>query len=115
MDSAEEAYRAAIKADPGHAEAHNNLGILLEERAKLIEESKGTAAAALCDEFAQLWGFSHGRDHELTKDAEADAARVRAVLARSRRGKEGRTADMKGGKLRTLHPRVRGSSRGAEK
>ena len=38
VDGAEAAYRAAITADPRHATAHTNLGILLEKRAQTILE-----------------------------------------------------------------------------
>ena len=45
--------------------------------AKLIEQSDGDVAAALDDK---------GRDHEWTRDAEAVAKRVRAVLVLSEKG-----------------------------
>ena len=82
FDGAEAAYRAAIAVDPGHANAHTNLGILLEERAKNIANSGGdlAVAAALFDECAQLWGVSKGVDHEWTKEARAKAAKARALL-----------------------------------
>ena len=97
VDGAEEAYRAAIEADPGQADAHSNLGLLLNERARLVEESDGETAAALYDECAQLWKFANdGWDDERTKRAEANAQRVRAALARSKKGDAGR--GNKGGK-----------------
>ena len=83
MDGAEAAYRAAIAADPGDAQAHLELGAVLVERAQQIEGSDGdlAVAAALYDECAQLLGFSQGADHERTKAALANAARVRRALA----------------------------------
>ena len=90
-------YRAVVAAggdrnDQHLAAAYSNLGILLEERARQMEDRDGKAAAELYDECAQLWSFSKGRDHEWTKGAEADVKRMRAVLADSkqRRGKKGR-------------------------
>ena len=85
IDGAEAAWRAAIAANPGHADAHCALGVLLEVRAQRIVKSGGdlAAAAALYDECAQLWSFSQGDDHEWTTGARADAARIRAALASS--------------------------------
>ena len=37
IDGAEAAYRAAIAADPGHSDAHFNLGILLKKERRDID------------------------------------------------------------------------------
>ena len=76
------ACRAAIVADSGYADAPFKLGILLETRAKQIEESGGdlTKAAALHGECTKLWGFGKGTEHEWTKAAQANEARLRRRL-----------------------------------
>ena len=109
--------RAAIAAGSGHKhfdaqtwhDAHTNLGILQEERARGIVQSGGdlAAAAALYDECAQLWTIGLGADHEGTKTAQENAKRLRAKLAhgtggaasgREGQGKgEGKHKEKKGG------------------
>ena len=79
FDGAEAAYRAAIAVDPGQGNAEYNLGDLLHKLARQTEAMGGdlAAAAAQYEECAQLWGVSEGADHELTKGARANAARLR--------------------------------------
>ena len=87
MDGAEKAFRAAIEADPGHADAHSNLATLLLGRAKQAKaEGDLTKAAALYDEVIKHYTLGTGAEHEWTREAEADAARVRAALSRTREG-----------------------------
>ena len=85
VDGAEEAYRAAIKADPGCSPAHINLATLLYfKRAKKAEAEGDLAkAAALYDEVIKHYTLSKGPEHEWTREAKADAARVRAALSRT--------------------------------
>ena len=82
-DGAEAAFRAAIAAEPGYANAHTNLGSVLSIRAGLIERGGGdmASAAALYDEAAAHYSTSLGAGHQVTKEAKADAARIRAALA----------------------------------
>ena len=47
IDGAEAAYRAAIAADPGAAEAHSNLGILLKNERKDIDGAKAAFHAVI--------------------------------------------------------------------
>ena len=77
-DGAEAALRAAIAMAPGHAKAHYNLGVVLWERARRIENDRDgdlAAAVALLDECAQLWSLCHhGADNERTKASRDKAA-----------------------------------------
>ena len=79
MDGAEKAYRAAITAKPGHADAHMNLGILLNRRAVQLERAGGNRndVAALYEECAGLWeaGMEEGN---APRAALANAARAKA-------------------------------------
>ena len=86
MDGAEKAYRAAIEADPRFAKAHSNLATLLYfKRAKKAEAEGDLArAAALYDEVIKHYTLGKGAEHEWTREAKADAARVRAALSRTR-------------------------------
>ena len=83
IDGAEAAYRAAIAADPRHANAHRNLGTLLWQRAKQIQASGGSleAAAALYDEVAKHYTIVVGPEHEAVKSNKAAAARLRLRAA----------------------------------
>ena len=82
FDGAEAAYRAAIAADPGHANAHTNLAHLLLTLAQKSEAGGDlAAAAALYDDVAVHYTSSKGAAHEWTREAMADAARVRAAQA----------------------------------
>ena len=65
VDGAEAAYHAAIAADPGHTNAHGNLGNLLAERAQQTETGGGSieAAAALCDEVVEHCTIALGPEH----------------------------------------------------
>ena len=46
-DGAEAAYRAAIAADPGHIDAHTNLGFLLENERKDFDGAEAAYRAAI--------------------------------------------------------------------
>ena len=47
LDGAEAAYRAAIAADPGHANAHSNLGFLLHQERKDFDGAEAAYRAAI--------------------------------------------------------------------
>jgi len=47
VDGAEAAYRAAIAADPGFAQAHNNLGLLLEHKRQDVDGAEAAFRAAI--------------------------------------------------------------------
>ena len=82
LDGAEAAYRAAIAADPGHANAHRNLGTLLVGRAKVAESAGNLVkASALYDEVVAHYSITVGPEHEVVKGNKAIAARLRAALA----------------------------------
>ena len=82
IDGAEAAYRAAIAADPGDANAHCNLGALLALRAWQIEESGGDLAKAadMYDEVVEHYVIVVGTEHPAVKGQQENAARVRAML-----------------------------------
>ena len=85
VDGAEQAYRAAIKADPSNIDYHFNLGGLYRQLARLTEASGGDPKHAL-----ELWsqavehhanGVAAGDpDSSGLEKAERNAARVRAML-----------------------------------
>jgi hypothetical protein len=53
VKEAEACYRAAIAADPNFVQAHNNLGSVLKQQAKLLEATEAfRAAAAIAPTFA---------------------------------------------------------------
>ena len=99
VNGAEAAYRAAIAAEPGHTDAHSNLGTLLGQRAEQIQASGGSleVAAALYDEVAEHYTIAV--EHEAVKSCKAVARRASAQLWR-----EHCTSGLPGNKL--LGPRI---------
>ena len=85
FDGAEAAYRAAIAADPGHTDAHSNLGVLFAEHSLKSEASGGDLS-----DIAALWvqavehftnAVTLGADDRMLNMAKERLARVKRAVA----------------------------------